>query len=101
MILVVVTQGYVYIMANRRPTLYVGVTSELEQRVMQHKTGLLKDSFTDRYQLHNLVYYESFESIEEAIIREKQIKNMSRLEKLQMITRLNPTLKDLYSEIIG
>lgn len=86
-------------MANSRPTLYTGVTNNLIQRVYTHKKNLVK-GFTSEYNLHKLVYYEMFDNIESAIIREKQIKNMSRLEKLQMIFKNNPNLKDLYLEII-
>ncbi len=86
-------------MANSRPTLYTGVTSNLIQRVYTHKKNLIK-GFTSEYNLHKLVYYEVLSDIESAIIREKQIKNMSRLEKLNMIFKVNPNLKDLYTNII-
>lgn len=91
--------GYVYIMANERPTLYTGVTNNLARRVYQHKhhTSL---GFTSRYHLHKLVYYECLETIEQAIIREKQIKDMNRKDKLEMIRRFNPTFGDLYERIL-
>lgn len=88
--------GYVYIMANSRPTLYTGVTSNLISRVYQHKHGLVQ-GFTNRYKLHSLVYYERFETIIEAIIREKQIKDLNRLDKIALIKLINPTFQDLYS----
>lgn len=92
-------QGFVYIMANDRPTLYVGVTSNLIQRVSQHKDNLV-DGFTQKYQLHKLVYFEILDAIHGAIIREKQIKDMNRNEKLEMIKKFNPTFEDLYGKIL-
>lgn len=92
-------QGHVYIMANNRPTLYTGVTSNLIKRVYEHKNDLVL-GFTYKYQLHKLVYYETHDSIEAAIIREKQIKDMNRSDKLAMIRTFNPELKDLYDQIL-
>ena len=66
-------QGYIYIMANTRPTLYTEVTSNLITRVYQHKNNLVK-GFTQKYNLHMLVYYEVFETIEQAIIRRNKLK---------------------------
>lgn len=85
-------------MANTRPTLYTGVTSDLVKRVYQHKNNLVKGS-TAKYNLHALVYYEILDSIENAIIREKQIKDINRSEKLKMIKKFNPDMKDLYETI--
>ena len=89
-----------YIMANKNesPVLYTGITNNLIRRVQEHKTELLK-GFTQKYHLHNLVYYEIIEGQEQGIIREKQIKNLSRKEKLELIRSINPTLKDLYYEM--
>lgn len=86
-------------MANNRPTLYTGVTSNLIARVYQHKNNLV-DGFTKKYQLHKLVYYEDFDTIMQAIIREKQIKDMNRNQKILMIGKVNPTFLDLYDKLI-
>jgi len=92
--------GFVYIMANTRPTLYTGVTSDLIKRVYQHKNNLIK-GFTSKYSLHKLVYFEVVESIDLAIVREKQIKDMDREDKIKMILQFNPGMNDLYSKILG
>jgi putative endonuclease len=89
----------VYIMANARPTLYVGVTDNLIKRVYEHKNNHNLRCFTARYYLHRLVYNEFCENSFSAIIREKQIKNMSRQQKINLIRRSNATLRDLYEDI--
>lgn len=87
-------------MANYRPTLYTGVTNNLLRRVFEHKIG--KGSyFTAKYFLDKLVYYEILDTIELAIIREKQIKDMNRIDKMEMIKKFNPDFEDLYERIIG
>jgi len=91
--------GFVYIMANSRPTLYTGVTNNLKLRTWQHQQGTF-DSFTTNYKLNKFVYYEALLTIEAAIIREKQIKDMNRKEKLEMIKKFNPKFEDLYPKII-
>lgn len=91
---------FIYIATNQRNTvLYIGVTSNLVKRIYQHKNKLVS-SFTSKYNIGKLVYYEVFKDIKEAIKREKQIKGGSRKKKLDLVTKNNPTFKDLYEEII-
>jgi putative endonuclease len=93
-------QPCVYIMTNRRNgTLYVGVTSNLVQRVWQHKSGFV-EGFTERYSLHRLAWFEVHETMESAISREKQLKAGNRKRKLRLIEALNPDWRDLYPEIV-
>jgi len=92
--------GAIYIMTNKtHTTLYTGVTSNLKQRILEHKTNFYPGSFTARYKLHKLVYYEGFPLIGEAIAREKQIKAGSRKKKEALINKMNPEWKDLYEEV--
>ena len=90
---------YVYILASKPyGTLYTGVSSNLLGRTWQHKNDLV-ESFTKRYRVHRLVWYEQTESIESAINREKQIKKWRRRWKLDLIEKMKPDWKDLYDEI--
>ena len=86
---------YVYILSNRsRTTFYTGVTNNLQRRLYEHKIGLVK-GFTKIYLLKYLMYYEEYINIEEAIIREKQIKNWHRQWKVNLIREKNNALDDL------
>ena len=88
---------YVYIMANKYNTVtYTGVTNDLEARVYQHKEKTIK-GFTSRYNINKLVYYEIYEDIESAILREKQIKKFTRRKKVALIESMNPRWEDLYT----
>ena len=87
--------GYVYILASKGKRLYTGVTSQLLIRVKQHKEKKYPDSFTARYNINRLVYYEAFGRIEEAIARERQIKDMHRIDKIKLIVAMNPAWRDL------
>lgn len=92
---------YVYMLANHRDgTLYVGVTSDLLQRVWEHRNDAM-DGFTKRYAVHRLVWYEQHESIESAIAREKAIKRWKREWKVKLIEAGNPVWRDLYEELTG
>ena len=88
--------GSVYILTNiSNNVLYTGVTSQLLVRMQEHKEGKYKDAFTSKYNCKKLVYYENFLNIEEAILREKQLKNWRREWKLNLINKANPQWKDL------
>ena len=93
-------QPCVYILASKRNgTLYTGVTSTLPKRVYEHKNNLA-DSFTKKYSVHQLVYFEVHSDMNAAITREKQIKKWNRAWKLELIEENNPTWKDLYDDIV-
>jgi len=92
-------KGYVYILSNyKRTTFYIGVTSKLGHRVQQHHEGG-GSKFVDKYNLKYLVYYEEFDSIEDAIRREKQLKSWHREWKIRLIKSVNPEMLDLSGEI--
>ena len=93
-------QYYVYIMSNdHKNVIYTGVTNDLIRRVYEHKHHLDKGSFTARYNIDNLVYFEPSTSIEAAIEREKQIKSWNRKHKNKLIESKNPNWEDLYKWI--
>jgi putative endonuclease len=88
----------VYILASKRNgTLYIGVTSNLVKRVWEHKEDLV-EGFTKKYGVHRLVYYEVFDTMPEAIRREKQMKRWHRAWKLRVIEGLNPEWRDLWED---
>ena len=88
-------------MSNKVNTvLYVGVTNNLIRRVFEHKNPIDRKGFTARYNVNKLVYYETTESIQTAIQREKQLKSGSRQAKIDLIQAMNPNWEDLYKAII-
>ena len=91
---------YVYILASKRNgTLYIGVTSDLVKRVWEHKNNVVQ-GFTQKYNVHKLVYYESGIDVSDAITREKQMKKWNRQWKIELIEKNNPGWKDLYYDLI-
>ncbi len=94
-------QYYVYIMTNaHKNVLYTGVTNHLLRRVYEHTHHLDQGSFTARYNIENLVYYETSIDIESAIAREKQIKGWNRKHKNKLVESKNPNWEDLYESLL-
>ena len=92
-------QYYVYILTNKNNTvLYTGVTNDLVRRVYEHREKLVA-GFTKKYYIDKLVYYEIFENIEQAILREKQIKGGSRAKKIALVDSMNRPWEDLYPRL--
>ncbi len=85
---------YVYIMSSKSRVIYVGMTGFLMARVLQHRAGE-GSAFTGKYRVHRLVYFESFQNVENAIARETEIKKWRREKKVELIRRENPTWEDL------
>lgn len=93
--------GYIYIITNNNHTvLYTGVTSNLTKRIKEHQDKRYQGSFSARYNVNKLVYYEAFQLIGDAISREKQIKAGSRAKKIALINSINAEWNDLYEEIV-
>lgn len=91
--------SFIYILTNTwNTTLYIGVTSNLKKRICEHRQGVV-DGFTKKYKLHKLIYFELFESIENAIAREKYLKGKKRVYKEKLINKKNPKWIDLYETI--
>lgn len=92
-------QSYIYILTNNHnTTLYIGVTNDVLRRTFEHKEKI-KDSFTKKYNLTKLVYYEQFYDIGDAITREKQLKGGSRQKKIELINNFDPEWEDLYYKL--
>jgi putative endonuclease len=89
---------YIYIMASQSRVIYVGMTNDLRRRVAQHQQKLV-EGFTQKYNVTRLVYYEMTEDVHAALAREKQIKAWRRSKKVALIEAVNPTWKDLSSEL--
>ena len=92
------SQYFVYILASRSAVLYVGVTNDLNRRLVEHKEGQIP-GFTKKYKVNRLVYYESYPDVRAAIAREKQIKRWRRAKKLSVIDGLNPEWHDLAGDV--
>jgi putative endonuclease len=90
---------YLYILSSKRNgTLYIGVTNSMIRRIYEHKHDLV-DGFTKKYSVHNLVYYETYDNINTAISREKEMKKWRRKDKIDLIEKENPNWRDLYEEL--
>ncbi len=89
---------YVYILTNyKNKTLYIGITNNIERRICEHKNEII-EGFSKKYKLKKLLYYEEFEYIGDALVREKQLKNWHRKWKLNLIKNMNPDFCDLSEE---
>ena len=85
---------FVYILASKTETLYIGITDNLERRISEHKNKLIP-GFTSKYNISRLMYYEVFGRVEDAIAAEKKLKGWSRQKKMELIRTINPITKDL------
>ena len=93
---------YVYILTNKNHTvLYTGVTSNLIRRVYEHKNHADPNSFTAKYKVEKLIYFEETTDVQSAIEREKQIKSWKRIQKIMLIQKSIPRFIDLYEKILG
>ena len=91
--------GYIYIMTNKSKTvLYIGVTNNLVRRVYEHKNHLIKNSFSDKYNIEYCIYYEEFTCFDLAIKREKELKKWNRQKKEELINKKNQEWKELVNE---
>ena len=93
---------YVYILANATNySVYIGVTKDLIRRVYEHRNHFDPESFTSKYNVHKLVYFEETPDVRVALEREKQLKGWRRSKKNQLIEKMNPEWKDLYPMLLG
>lgn len=89
---------YVYIITNyTNSVFYTGITNNLEKRIYEHKQGFIKNSFSSRYKLYKLVWFEEFSTPSEAIEAEKKVKDFRREKKLNLIKTINPQFQDLFA----
>jgi putative endonuclease len=89
---------YVYIITNyTNSVLYTGITNDIERRIYEHKSRLVKSSFSKRYKLYKLIWFQEFDSPDAAIEAEKRIKSWRREKKLDLIREINPEFSDLFS----
>ena len=90
---------YVYIMSNHeRTTLYIGFTNHITRRIIEHKFELVS-GFTKKYKLKYLIYFEEYQYVDQAIMREKELKGWIRKKKIDLIKNINPNMKDLSEEL--
>jgi putative endonuclease len=87
-------QFWVYILTSRTGTLYIGITGYIDRRIQQHKMDSI-EGFTKKYKVHRLVYYETYDHVETAIRREKQLKGWRRQKKISLIEKMNPRWQDM------
>ncbi|MFC1687554.1 GIY-YIG nuclease family protein [Patescibacteria group bacterium] len=92
------SQYFVYIMASKSGVLYIGITNDLHRRVLEHKKSFV-EGFTKKYHCKKLLYFEEGGNVSGAIEREKQLKRWRREKKLNLIKSVNPSLKDLYTDL--
>ena len=91
---------YIYIITNKKEgVLYIGLTKDLKRRIYQHKKKVHPNTFSARYELEKLVYFESFKTEEKARLREKQMKKWKRNWKIELIEKNNPKWEDLYNNL--
>jgi len=93
--------AWVYFLASTSRTIYIGVTNDLERRVWEHKTHFIPSSFTSKYEITKLVYFEEYSRFDDAIAREKSLKGKTRAKKLALVAERNPRWNDLAWDWFG